>query len=72
MATFAVGSPSIFSVKPKAEKKSGMPPGNGPEKSVIRFMVNHGDIVIMHGAEIHKFYVVGILDPSSPPVAWRY
>jgi len=61
VATMSLGSPSIFGVRPKIKAEIRT------EKSVtkdtakmLEFAVLHGDIVVMHGAEIHRQYLVSI------------
>lgn len=51
VATLSLGSPAVmaFRLKKKYDK-------NRPQ--VLQFPICHGDIVVMHGAEIHKYYEV--------------
>jgi alkylated DNA repair dioxygenase AlkB len=45
-------------LRPKA--KSGLGPGSknarGTKRDVLKIILHHGDIVIMHGPGIQKFY----------------
>lgn len=46
-----------MSFRPKAKKVKGKPKeSNG---SVLDLQLFHGDIVVMHGTEIHRCYEVG-------------
>ncbi|KAJ2904878.1 hypothetical protein MKZ38_006919 [Zalerion maritima] len=59
VATLSLGSPSVMSIRPK--NRSGIQPrGNVSSRrekpAVIRFNLYHGDMVVMHGTQIHRFY----------------
>ncbi|KAI0130179.1 hypothetical protein BJ170DRAFT_720338 [Xylariales sp. AK1849] len=58
VATLSLGSPAVMRFRPKKKTTIGTV-GNNKEllrMPVVSFTLNHGDIVIMHGTEIHKFY----------------
>ena len=55
VATLSLGSPAIMSFRPKKKHVKN-------HKEVLSFPLYHGDMVVMHGAEIHKYYEV-----SGPP-----
>ena len=61
----------MMGFRPKASSK--FPPSLAPKRAkgnyhdVLEFPVGHGDMVVMHGAAIHRFYEVHmILCPRSP------
>ncbi|KAH6651887.1 hypothetical protein BKA67DRAFT_693119 [Truncatella angustata] len=60
VASISLGSPSMMRFKPKLKNSSiGI---KGTEKStnkkaVVSFRLFHGDICIMHGVDIHKYYL---------------
>ena len=49
-----------FRPKKKASigQGSGYKSDNGNKKPALAFTLNHGDIVVMHGTAIHKYYEV--------------
>ncbi|KAI0808846.1 hypothetical protein GGR55DRAFT_696551 [Xylaria sp. FL0064] len=53
VATLSLGSPSIMRFR--AKKKSGFE-GLGKTRTMLSFVLEHGDIVVMHGTKIHKYY----------------
>ncbi len=59
MATLSLGSPSTMAFQPKPS--AGIEAERGNEKCVLEFMVQHGDMVVMHGSEIHRQYLVCVL-----------
>lgn len=66
VATLSLGASAVMCVRPKA--KSGLGPesknAKGTKRDVLRIVLHHGDIVIMHGRGIQKFYEVYC--PSPP------
>ncbi|KAJ9155445.1 hypothetical protein NKR23_g2011 [Pleurostoma richardsiae] len=59
VVTLSLGSPSFMSIRPK--KKSGLDfscgtTSNNEAKPVLEFLLSHGDMVVMHGRAIHKYY----------------
>ncbi len=56
VASLSLGSPSYmrFRLKGKYAKKLG----KNPNDMSIRIPLRHGDLMVMHGADIHKFYEV--------------
>ncbi|CAI4210833.1 unnamed protein product [Parascedosporium putredinis] len=54
VATLSLGSPSTMSFRPKLKGKDKK--GN---TSVLDLRLLHGDIVVMHGTDIHRCYEVG-------------
>ncbi|SPO00159.1 uncharacterized protein DNG_03009 [Cephalotrichum gorgonifer] len=53
VATVSLGSPSTLSFRPKIKAKGRTKRSNG---SVLDMQLLHGDIVVMHGTEIHRCY----------------
>ncbi|KAK8040511.1 hypothetical protein PG991_000299 [Apiospora marii] len=58
VATLSLGSPAIMRFRPKKRTKLGQEgtTKNGDKPAVLSFVLNHGDIVIMHGTDIHREY----------------
>lgn len=62
VATLSLGSPAIMRFRPKRKTSLGQK-GTGKNRDkphVLSFDLNHGDIVIMHGTDIHREYEVSI------------
>ncbi|KAK8099288.1 uncharacterized protein PG998_012529 [Apiospora kogelbergensis] len=58
VATLSLGSPALMRFRPKRKSTLGQA-GNaksGDKPSVLSFVLKHGDIVIMHGTDIHRDY----------------
>ncbi|RYP07948.1 hypothetical protein DL765_008969 [Monosporascus sp. GIB2] len=60
VATLSLGSPATMRFRPKKKAKigesSGLKSDKGNKKEVLCFTLNHGDMVVMHGTGIHKYY----------------
>ncbi|CAJ2503680.1 Uu.00g110740.m01.CDS01 [Anthostomella pinea] len=58
VATLSLGSPSVMCFRPKKNKRIGpqstMHKKNRPP--MVSFVLEHGDMVAMHGTDIHKHY----------------
>ncbi|KAI0975589.1 hypothetical protein F4678DRAFT_456941 [Xylaria arbuscula] len=54
VATLSLGSPSVMRFRGK--KKSGFKNTAGKGGVMLSFVLEHGDIVIMHGTKIHQYY----------------
>ncbi|KAJ8122497.1 hypothetical protein ONZ43_g1325 [Nemania bipapillata] len=54
VATLSLGSPSVMRFRGK--KKSGFEDTIAAGNVMLSFVLEHGDIVIMHGTKIHKYY----------------
>ncbi|KAK8024101.1 oxoglutarate iron-dependent oxygenase protein [Apiospora rasikravindrae] len=58
VATLSLGSPAVMRFRPKRKTQLGQEGKGkkGNKRSVLSFFLNHGDIVIMHGTDIHREY----------------
>ncbi|KAK8005237.1 hypothetical protein PG990_011274 [Apiospora arundinis] len=58
VATLSLGSPAVMHFRPKRKTNLGQVGSGkkGNKDHVISFVLNHGDIVIMHGNHIHRDY----------------
>ncbi|KAK6085320.1 hypothetical protein SCUP234_02868 [Seiridium cupressi] len=58
VATLSLGSPSVMRFRPKTKNRIGTAGSNKKrdKNPVISFPLYHGDICIMHGVDVHKFY----------------
>ncbi|RYP75102.1 hypothetical protein DL771_002563 [Monosporascus sp. 5C6A] len=60
VATLSLGSPATMRFRPKKKasigESSGLKSDKGNKKEVLCFTLNHGDMVVMHGTGIHKYY----------------
>lgn len=58
IATLSLGCSATMNLRPKPKSNIGPASKNakGTKKPVLRMALNHGDIVIMHGAGIQKLY----------------
>ncbi|KAK8067960.1 hypothetical protein PG996_007072 [Apiospora saccharicola] len=58
VATLSLGSPAVMRFRPKQKTTLGQAGSGkkGDKPAVISFALNHGDIVIMHGSDIHREY----------------
>ncbi|KAI1127276.1 hypothetical protein F5Y10DRAFT_266347 [Nemania abortiva] len=54
VATLSLGSPSVMRFRGK--KKAGFKDTVAAGNVMLSFLLEHGDIVIMHGTKIHKYY----------------
>ncbi|RYC60024.1 hypothetical protein CHU98_g6177 [Xylaria longipes] len=54
VATLSLGSPSIMRFRGK--KKAGFEDTIGAHRVMLSFILEHGDMVIMHGTKIHQHY----------------
>ncbi|KAI1827677.1 hypothetical protein F4861DRAFT_535882 [Xylaria intraflava] len=54
VATLSLGSPAIMRFRSKG--KSGMEDTIGANNVMLSFVLEHGDMVIMHGTKIHQHY----------------
>ncbi|KAI0425275.1 hypothetical protein F5Y09DRAFT_352535 [Xylaria sp. FL1042] len=53
VATLSLGSPSLMRFR--AKKKSGFQ-NTSKSRIMLSFVLEHGDIVVMHGTKIHQYY----------------
>ena len=62
VATLSLGSPAVMRFRPKRRTKLGQAGSGktGDKPAVVSFILNHGDIVIMHGTDIHREYEVSL------------
>lgn len=51
MATLSLGSPAVMAFRVK--RKHG-----GGTAETLKFPIYHGDMVVMHGTDIHQYYEV--------------
>lgn len=60
VATLSLGASALMSFRPKAKVPIGARSKNfkGTKPDVMRIVLDHGDIIIMHGSEIQKLYEV--------------
>ncbi len=61
VATLSLGSSATMRFRPKKNSTIGRgssKKSDGNKKECISFTLNHGDMVVMHGTDIHKFYEV--------------
>jgi hypothetical protein len=58
IATLSLGCDAVMRFRPKAKSNIGEKGTNskGTRKDVLRILLQHGDIVIMHGTLIQKHY----------------
>ncbi|ROT34664.1 hypothetical protein SODALDRAFT_285960 [Sodiomyces alkalinus F11] len=49
VATLSLGSPALMAFRIKKKH-------NSDQREVLRFPIYHGDMVVMHGTDIHQFY----------------
>ncbi|KAI0475883.1 hypothetical protein GGR56DRAFT_440989 [Xylariaceae sp. FL0804] len=63
VATLSLGSPAIMAFRPKKKARIGnleeiqqVKKGGAQRSAMLSFTVQHGDIVIMHGSQIHRLY----------------
>ncbi|KAJ2986248.1 hypothetical protein NUW58_g5117 [Xylaria curta] len=54
VATLSLGSPSVMNFR--AKKKADFGDKLRADRVLLSFVVEHGDLVIMHGTKIHKYY----------------
>ncbi|KAI1454059.1 hypothetical protein F4805DRAFT_477797 [Annulohypoxylon moriforme] len=58
VATLSLGSTSIMKFIPKKGKDIGTEKRNGKEKEcILSVVLEHGDMIVMHGAQIQKCYL---------------
>lgn len=62
VATLSLGSPAVMRFRPKRKTRLGQEGKGkrGEKPSVLSFVLNHGDMVIMHGTDIHREYEVSV------------
>jgi alkylated DNA repair dioxygenase AlkB len=58
VGTLSLGSPATMSFRKKMSKSERVGLPGGSRKAHLTFKLEHGDIVLMHGTAIHKFYEV--------------
>jgi alkylated DNA repair dioxygenase AlkB len=51
VATLSLGSPALMSFRMKSRVAKD-------DREVLKFPIYHGDIVVMHGEDIHKYFEV--------------
>lgn len=77
MAALSLGSPSVMSFRPKYGREpegqfaAYLPASTAIKKkypSVLEVPMRHGDIMVMHGKDIQRFYEVGL--PLTFPRPW--
>ncbi|KAI1500619.1 hypothetical protein F5X99DRAFT_429281 [Biscogniauxia marginata] len=58
VATLSLGSPSLMFFRPKKRTTIGDPSKakRGDRPPMLGFVLEHGDMVVMHGRDIHKYY----------------
>ncbi len=75
MSTLSLGSGATMGFRPKASSK--FPPSLAKKRAkgyyhdVLEFPVGHGDMVVMHGAAIHRFYEVPMILCPPPSLLNR-
>lgn len=60
VATLSLGAAAVMRFRPKRKSTIGTRGKNktGIKQPVLTFLLNHGDICIMHGTQIHQLYEV--------------
>lgn len=58
VATLSLGSPAVMTFRIKKKYSRPEREYNSVEKELLRFPIYHGDMVVMHGTDIHQFYDV--------------
>lgn len=63
MATLSLGATATFSIRPKAKSGIGAISKNakGSKPDALKLRLDHGDLIIMHGSGIQKFYEVACI-----------
>lgn len=59
IATLSLGAQAVMTLRPKAKSEVGgrnTKTQKGLKKEVIKVVLDHGDIIIMHGSELQKHY----------------
>lgn len=67
VSSISLGSSATMVFRPKVGSHimgPGKPNPKGEKKDVLSFVLEHGDIMVMHGSGIHKHYEV---NKSHPP-----
>ncbi|KAL2757753.1 hypothetical protein ACRALDRAFT_2016840 [Sodiomyces alcalophilus JCM 7366] len=55
VATLSLGSPAVMAFRMKKKY-------NSAQREMLRFPIYHGDMVVMHGTDIHQFYEIWATD----------